>query len=99
MGAEKIIQLMDKHCITVRQIPRELVSVFEIQHMKKGDEIIETKNGIKRCKRRTIPKNAGYWMAKQIDHTFSTVRWDKKDNLSPTLEEAVLKAVENLKKE
>ena len=45
---------------------------------------------------RRIPSDAGKWMAKQITDT-SLVTWSKKeDNLSDTLEEAVIKAVNKI---
>lgn len=41
-------------------------------------------------KETTIPKNAGYWMCKQVNNTSSQVSWNiKTDNLAPTLEESV----------
>jgi hypothetical protein len=50
-------------------------------------------------KYRRIPNNPGKWMAKQVNDTSTSVSWSiKKDNLSTTLEEAVLKCVESIVK-
>lgn len=37
-----------------------------------------------------IPKNAGWWMCKQVNNTSSNVAWNmSKDNLAPTLEKSI----------
>jgi len=47
-----------------------------------------------------IPESAGKWMAKQIKDSSSMVQWSiKDDNLSDTLDGAVLKLVKSLKNE
>ena len=38
----------------------------------------------------TTPKNAGFWMCKQVKDTLTSIKWNsKKDNLAPNLKESV----------
>lgn len=65
----------------------------------KNSEIVE-KGGRKYMKQVKIPTHAGKWMAKKCVDTNSQVHWNiKNDNLSDTLQEAVLKATQDKIKE
>lgn len=67
--------------------PKNRMIDFYLKFPEGRTLIVETK----------VPKNAGYWMCKQVKHTSSTVRWNtKKDNLAPTLEESINLFLKNL---
>jgi hypothetical protein len=89
------IALIIEHGLTVRQIPFSVTTRWSFRPNKElydGEKIVEIK-GRKFVERTRVPVNAGRWMAKKCNHTDSSIRWDmKEDNLSDTLQEAVLKA-------
>ena len=89
------LALIIEHGLTVRQIPYESISMYghrEGQPLMKNAELVEH-NGRWFQRVVKVPANAGMWMAKKCDNTLSQVKWYiEKDNLSDTLEEAVLKA-------
>ena len=59
----------------------------------KNSEIVE-QNGRKFMREVRVPEHAGKWLAKRCETTSAQVTWNiKVDNLSDTLPEAVLKAV------
>lgn len=97
MNNDDLINTIVEYGLSIRQIPYSVSSCYEIRHFKEGDKIIErtvrTQDGfVKRqyCVRTNIPKNAGYWMCRQVKSTNSQVQWDSRiDNLAPTLEESV----------
>lgn len=91
-------QLIEKHGLSVRQIPFEVFESYEMSHYREGDEIIEQHfpSGRTRrlCRRKRTPSNAGFWMCKRLRDTGSLVRWNiKTDNLAPTLSESVSLAI------
>ena len=123
------LEIIIKNGLSIRQIPKQTISLHEIRHHKENQEIVlqtlsnhwnykpfkkrhvdnknfifdDTTETIKRkfTKKITIPKNAGFWMCKQVENTNSSVAWNiKKDNLAYNLKESVnlfLKNNTNLK--
>ena len=96
------LALIIEHGLTVRQIPHETVSMYghrEGSSLMKNAELVE-RNGRKFQRVVKVPKYAGMWMAKQCKNSWSSVEWNlERDNLSPTLEEAVLKACSAIEEE
>lgn len=89
MTSDEIIEAIDKHCLCVRKLPNQIVSVHEIRHRQSGDEVIMY-CGREMCRSTRIPKHAGWYMVKPADDTGSITRWDlKTDNAAPTLEGSV----------
>lgn len=88
-----ILEIIDKYNLSIRKFPSSVTEVNEIQHKKEGDEEFTiTKEGAEKryCRREKIPTHAGWYMCKQLNDTYSMVRWDiKKDHLAPTLEESI----------
>lgn len=81
--------LILKYGISIRQIPEKVFEIYDIRHLKEGDEIVE-QYGRNFCKRTIIPKHAGYWMSQICRHTSSTICWRSVEhNLAATLEESV----------
>jgi hypothetical protein len=95
---DQTLTLIIEHGLTVRQIPYEVVSHWgyrEGDPILKNSEIVE-KGGRNYMKQVKIPTHAGKWMAKKCVDTNSQVHWNiKNDNLSDTLQEAVLKATQD----
>ncbi|CAH7384613.1 hypothetical protein VCHA53O466_40462 [Vibrio chagasii] len=94
------LTLIVKYGIMVRQIPVETTSLWgynEKVHgsrpLKENESLVE-ENGRKLIKEVKRPVNGGKWMAKQATNTSSKVHWSiREDNLSDTIDEAVLKVV------
>lgn len=67
--------------------------VFKKKHENSPNYIFcdETQTIMRALTKETIiPKNAGYWMCKQMLDNNSTVKWDsREDNLAPTLKESI----------
>ena len=75
--------------LSVRQIPLEVIEIFDPRHGLRGGELIQWRER-PMVKIVRIPEHAGWWMCQKVGHTSSGVSWDKKrDNLAPTLEESV----------
>ena len=88
-----------KHGLSVRQIPLEVVSIFDPRHGLRGGELIQW-NGRDMVKTVRVPEHAGWWMCKKVEHTLSVVNWDMDShNLKPTLEESVALYLEKQKEE
>lgn len=89
------LALIVEHGLTVRQIPMCVVNRWGMRpkHVLKDNETIVTVNGREFIETRRIPTHAGKWMAKRCTHSDASVVWNiKRDNLSESLHEAVLKA-------
>ncbi len=92
---DQTLALIEKHALTTRKIPMVVVTRWthrKNQILKDNEKIVEI-NGRDFVERTRVPDNAGFWMAKQCIGMDAQVHWNlKRDNLSPTLAEAVLKA-------
>jgi len=94
-NSSNTLALIIEHGLTVRQIPTCVVNRWGMRpnHVLKDNETIVTMNGRQFIETRRIPTNAGRWMAKRCEHSDTQVHWNINiDNLSDTLDEAVLKA-------
>lgn len=91
--SQDTLETIIRHGLAVRQIPREVVSLFSVYKPRPDDEIVE-KNGRQYIRRVRRPNHGGWWMCKQVPNSDTLVRWDiKRDNLAPTLAESVARFV------
>ncbi|APE04121.1 hypothetical protein BM526_19320 (plasmid) [Alteromonas mediterranea] len=93
------LSLIIEHGLTIRQIPHKTVSMYGHRTgrpLMKDGELVE-RNGMTFQRVVRVPEHAGMWMAKKCQSTSAQVKWCiKRDNLSPTLHEAVLKACHSI---
>jgi hypothetical protein len=92
---DQTLALIEEHSLTIRKIPKVVITRWthrKNQVLKDDEKLVEI-NGRDFVVRTRIPDNAGFWMAKKCIDMDAQVHWNqKRDNLSPTLAEAVLKA-------
>lgn len=84
------LKIILDHGLSIRQIPLQVVSVYDFRHFKDGDEVLDLPNGVKRVRRVKVPDHAGWWMVQKVGHTSSQVHWSYKQHPpAPTLDDAV----------
>nr|WP_229649898.1 hypothetical protein [Vibrio splendidus]MCC4881873.1 hypothetical protein [Vibrio splendidus] len=95
---DNTLALIIEHGITVRQIPRVVVSNWSFlpnQQPKDENERFVKVGSRVYLEKTSYPSNGGMWMAKACTSTSAGVRWSmNEDCLSETLQEAVQKAVD-----
>ena len=85
------IDIIEQYGLSIRQIPWKVVRYYDVRHKRQEGEIV-IKDGQKRLRITKIPKNAGYWMCQQVNHTDRMVRWTPGEcHLAETLEDSVKK--------
>ena len=105
MNADKILETIEKHYLSVRRIPLQKTSVYEGHHLDRYPNaevftrIVRRRNtqhkweSVEKEFIRVVstPKNAGFWMVQSLSNTTnSRVTWSSKDHyLAPTLGESV----------
>jgi len=86
------LEKIEHYGISIRQIPKVVISKYAMRHFKEGDEVDGNF-----CIRKRIPLNAGFWMSQIVNDTSSMVTWNlKRCNLACTLSDSVDKCVENI---
>jgi 23S rRNA maturation mini-RNase III len=84
-----ISKMMNKYNLSFRRIPDRITNTYELRHHKPGNKVIY-RHGIAFTQETVIPKNAGMYMTKQVDHNMSTLEWNiKKDFLASSLEKSI----------
>ena len=88
MTINELDKIIEKYNLSIRRIPDKIISRYEMRHHKKGNEIVTIKK-IKFTISTTIPKNAGMYMIKEVNHNNTIVKWSQGIFTGNTIQEAI----------